>query len=157
MGNVVRDEIRQRMEDGAGAVNLMQFAWAFGINVDMEPLRVYLEQRKQLGGLNEHELRAECLLYNKSMTARDLVRYLEQHKTRLGEVMPLATVTIMHVDALVRDGQIERARSMAEEHAGDLGEAQLNRLTVMIDATKGKTILGNALSFFITKRKTSSI
>ncbi len=136
--NVVRDEICQRMKEGAEAVNLMQFAWAFDILVDVEPLRVYLEQRKQLGGLNEHELRAECLLSVRSMKPRDLVIYLDQHKTRLGEVLPLATVTIMHVDALVRDGQTERARALVVEHAADLGEAQSNRLNVIIDAKEGK-------------------
>ena len=71
--NVVRDEICQRMKEGAEAVNLMQFAWAFDILVDVEPLRVYLGQRKQLGGLNEHELRAEFLLSVRSMKPRDLV------------------------------------------------------------------------------------
>ncbi len=136
--NVVRDEICQRMKEGAEAVNLVQFAWAFDILVDVEPLRVYLEQRKQLGGLNEHELRAECLLSVRSMTPRDLVIYLDQHKTRLGEVVPLATVTIMHVDALVRDGQTERARALVVEHAADLGDAQSNRLNVIIDAKEGK-------------------
>ena len=136
--NVVRDEICQRMKEGADAVNLMQFAWAFDILVDVEPLRVYLEQRKQLGGLNEQELRAECLLSVRSMKPRDLVTYLDQHKTRLGEVVPLATVTIMHVDALVRDGQTERARTMVVKHAADLGEAQSKRLTIMIDAKEGK-------------------
>ena len=135
--NVVRDEICQRMKEGAEAVNLMQFAWAFDILVDVEPLRVYLEQRKQLGGLNEHELRAEFLLSVRSMKPRDLVTYLDQHKTRLGKVVPLATVTIMHVDALAGVGQTERARALVVEHAADLGEAQLNRLNVMIDATKG--------------------
>ena len=135
--NVVREEICQGMKEGVEAVNLMQFAWAFNIPVGVEPLRVYLEHRKQLGGLNEHELRAECLLSEQLMSPRDLVTYLEQHKTRLSAVIPPASVAIMHVNALVRDDQTERARAMIVEHAADLGEAQSNRLTVMINAREG--------------------
>ena len=135
--NAVREEICQGMKGSAEAVNLMQFAWAFNIPVDVKPLRVYLEQRKQLGGLNEHELRAEFLLSVRSMEPRDLVSYLDQHRTRLGEVVPLATVLIMHVVALTEDGQTERARALVMEHTADLGEAQSNRLNVMIDAKEG--------------------
>ncbi len=135
--NIVRDEIHQRMEEGAQAVKLVPFAWSFNIPFDGKPLRAHLEQRKQLGGLNDHELLAECLLFEQSMSPRDLVTYLEQHKTRLSKVMPLASVTIMHVEALVRDNQIERARGLVTEHATDLGKADSNRLIVMIDAHEG--------------------
>ena len=136
-GNIVRDEICKRMESGAEAVNLMQFAWAFDIPADLKPLRGHLEHRKQLGGLNDNELLAECLLSEKSMKPRDFVSYLEQHSTRLVEIMPVDSVTAMHIEALVRDGQTERARTIAEGRAADLGEAQSNRLNVLIDAHEG--------------------
>ena len=135
--NAARDEIRQYMEEGARAVELIPFAYAFDISFNVEPLRQYLEQRKQIGGLNEHELLAEGLLSKQSMSPRDLVAYLEQHRTRLSKVMHPALVTTMHVDALVRDGQTERARTVVAEHAADLGEEYSNRLTVMIDAEEG--------------------
>ena len=133
----VRDEIRQDMEEGARAVELIPFTYAFNISFNAEPLRLYLEQRKQIGGLSDHELRAECLLSEQLMSPRDLVTYLEQHKTRLSEVLQLALVTKMHVDALLRDNQTERARALVKQHASDLGEAHSSRLTVMIDAHEG--------------------
>ncbi len=136
--NAVRNEIRRGMEEGSRAVELIHFAYAFNISFNVEPLRQYLGQRKRLGGLNDRELLAECLLlFRQSIKPRDLVTYLEQNKTRLTQVMPLALVTTMHVDALVRDGQTERARALVTEHASDLGEAHSNRLTVMIDAHEG--------------------
>ena len=135
--NAVRSEIRRDMEEGKRAVGLIPFAYAFNILFNVEPLQQYLGQRKRLGGLNGHELLAECLLSEQSMTARDFAIYLEQHKARLSEVMPFPLVTTMHVDALVRDGQTERARALVTEHASDLGEVHSNRLTVMIDAHEG--------------------
>ena len=119
-------------------MELIPFTCAFNISFNAEPLRQHLEQRKQLGGFDDHELRAECLLSEQSMGARDFVTYLEQHKTRLSEVMPLALVTTMYVDALVRDGQTDRARALVTEHAPTLGEPHSNRLTVVIDAHEGK-------------------
>ena len=135
--NVVHDEVRQGMEEGARAVELIRFAYVFNIVFNVEPLKHYLEQRKRLGGLNDHELLADCLLAEQSMEPHDLVSYLEQHETRLSEVMPPAFVATMYVDALVKDGQIERARALVTAHATDLGEVHSNRLTVMIDAHEG--------------------
>ena len=135
--NVVRDEIAQDMEKGARAVEIIPLVYAFNISFKVEPLRHYLEHRKQLGGLNDRERLAECLVAERSMEPRDLVAYLEQHKTRLSEVMPLALVATMHVDALVRDNQTERARALVLAHEIDLGEAHSKRLTVMIDAHEG--------------------
>ena len=135
--NYTRDEIHQNMEEGAKAVELIPFAWTFNIPFNVEPLRQYLEQRKQFGGLNEHELLAEGLLSEQSMSPRDLVIYLEQHGTRLSKVMHPALLITMHVDALVRNGQIAKARTLVADHAADLGEAHSNRLNVMINAEEG--------------------
>ena len=136
--NVAHDEVRQGMEEGARAVKLIRFAYAFNIMFNVEPLKHYLKYRERLGGLDDHELLAESLLAEQSMSPHDLVSYLEQHKTRLSEVISLAFVTTMYVDALVRDGQTERARALVTANATDLGEAHSNRLTVMIDAHEGE-------------------
>ena len=132
-----RDEIRQNMEEGAKAVERILFAWTFNIPFNVEPLKQYLEQRKQFGGLNEHELLAQGLLFELSMNPRDLIIYLEQHGPRLSKVMHPALVTTMYVNALVRDGQIERARVLVAEHVDDLGTEHSDRLMVMIDEHEG--------------------
>ncbi len=132
-----KQEISQRMNSGSHAVNLILFAHVFDIEFDAEPLTQHLARRKQLGGLNERELLAECLLFNQSISPRDFVTYLEQHRTRLSKLLHPAFLTIMHVDALVRDGQTKRARALVAGHAADLGEGDSNRLTVMIDDHEG--------------------
>lgn len=136
--NIVHDEIRQGMEESAQAVKLIPFAYAFRISFNVEPLRQYLEHRRQLGGLDDYEFLAESLLAEQSMNPHDLVSYLDQNKTRLSKVRPLAVVTTIHIDALVKDGQIEKARALIEAHATDLGEVHSHRLHVMIDIHEGK-------------------
>ena len=135
--NATRDEIRQNMEEGAKAVELILFAWTFNIPFNVEPLKQYLEQRKQFGGLNEHELLAQGLLFELSMRPRDLIIYLEQYGPRLSKVMHPVLVATMHVNALVRDSQIERARALVAEHVDDLGTEHSNRLMIMIDDHEG--------------------
>ena len=135
--NVVHDEVRQGMEEGARAVKLIRFAYAFNIVFNVEPLKHYLEYRGRLGGLDDHELLADCLLAEQSMKPHDFVSYLEQYETRLSEVMPPAFVATMYVEALVKDGQTERARALVTARTTDLGEVHSNRLTVMIDAHEG--------------------
>ena len=132
-----RDRVRQDMEKGEQAVELIPFAYVFDIPFNAEPLRRYLEYRKKLGGLDDYELLADCLLAEQSMTPGNLVTYLEQYKTRLSKVMPLAFVTTMQVDALVKDGQTEKARALVAEQTTDLGKAQARRLTVRIDECEG--------------------
>ena len=135
--NYTRDEIHQNMEEGAKAVELIPFAWTFNIPFNVEPLKQYLEQREQFGGLNEHELLAQGLLFALSMSPRDFIIYLEQYGPRLSKVMYPALVITMRVDALARDGQTERARALVAEHVDDLGTEHSNRLIIMIDEHEG--------------------
>ena len=135
--SAAHEEIRQQMEKGARAVELIHFAFAFNILFSVDPLRQFLEQRKLLGGLNDLELQAECLLAKQSMDPRDLVSYLEQHKARLRNVMHPVFFIMIFVDALVSDNQTERARVLVSESEDDLSEAHLSRLTAMIEMQEG--------------------
>ena len=97
--NIARNEVKHRMDQGAQAVDAMPFAYAFDIGFDAEPLKTYLEERKALGGLDDHEFLAECLLSRQSMSPRDLVNYLERNKSRLSELVPPTLLSALHVDA----------------------------------------------------------
>ena len=137
---IVRDQISQEMEGGARAVHLMPLAYAFGISFDTEPLRQYLELRKQLGGLNDDELLAECLLAEKRTTPGELVTYLAQHEARLSEVIVPAFLKTIWVEALVQSGRIGEARAMVASHGSKLGDVLSDRLIAMIDEHEGKDL-----------------
>ena len=135
-------EIRNDLESDDPDVTLIVFAWAFGVSFNLEPLRRYLAGREKLGGLNEDELRAECLLSwtamnSSEMTCRDFVAYLEANQTRIAGTMPVNLLMAMRIDALLRDNQVERARAILLERDGDLDEVEAARFSAMIDALDG--------------------
>ena len=135
-------EIRNDLESDDPDVTLIVFAWAFGVSFNPEPLRRYLAGREKLGGLNEDELRAECLLSwtsmnSNEMTCRDFVAYLETNQTRIAGTMPANLLMAMRIDALLRNNQTERARALLLEMAGDLHEVEETRFSAMIDAHDG--------------------
>ena len=136
------DEIRQHIESDNPDVKVMPFAWAFGVSFNSEPLRRYLSRREKLGGLNEDELRAECLLFltdmdSGTMSGRDFLGYLETRQARLAGVMPDELLKAMRIDALVTDNQSERARALLVEMRSGLNDAEAMRLTAMVDAHEG--------------------
>ena len=133
-----REEISQTMRDGKSAIGLMRFAWAFRVPFDERPLRGYLEERKLLGGLDGREVLAEFFLSEQSLNPRDLFGYLEQHKEPLSKVLSSKSLTCMSVEALAKDGQIEKARGLLRDNETDLGEIVSSRLTVLIDSVEGK-------------------
>ena len=136
------DEIRQNLERDSPDVKVMRFAWAFGVSFKSEPLRRYLSRRETLGGLNEDELRAECLLFLTDMdsgtiSGRDFLGYLETRRTQLARVMPDGLLRAVSIDALVTDNQTERARALLAEMRGDLNHAEAMRFSAMIDSHEG--------------------
>lgn len=137
-----QEEIRQALDRNNPDVKAMWFAWAFGVSFNSEPLRRYLSQREKLGGLNENELQAECLLFladfdSGTMGSRDFLRYLETRQNRLPRMIPDGLLNAVRIDALVRDNQTERARALFAEIRGDLNDAEAMRLSAMIDSHRG--------------------
>ena len=128
-----RDEIRDQMADGAAAVRLMPFAWAFGISFDDKPLRARLRRSARLGGLTDREVVAECLLYQSTSGVRELGRYLENRMELLDRAMPPAVTTAMLFEALVRDGQVDRARDLISSREPHLDAAMIRRMNTELD------------------------
>ena len=138
----VHDEIQQALEDNEPDVDLMHFAFAFGVPFNPAPLRTYLSRRKKLGGLSDEELWAECLLFfndmnSRKVNCRDFLRYLETNQTRLNKGIPDSLLTAMKVEALLRDNQSERARGILTEAGTSLDKSEAARLSAVIDAHDG--------------------
>ena len=128
-----RDEVRDRMGDGAAAIGLVPFAWAFRFNFDDKSLRTRLRQSGRLGGLSESEVVAECLLNESTLGAREFARYLEDHMERLDQAIPPAATTAMLFEALVRDGQVDRARELVSGRAQHLDAPMIRRMNAALD------------------------
>ncbi|MYD98144.1 MAG: hypothetical protein F4X98_12290 [Gammaproteobacteria bacterium] len=127
-----RDEIRDRMADGAAAVGLVPFAWSFGISFDDKPLRARLRQSGRLGGLSDAEVVAECLVNESTLGAREFARYLEDHLERLDRAMLPAATTAMLFESLVNDGQVDRARELVSRRAEHIDAAMSRRMNAAL-------------------------
>ena len=133
----VRQEISDGMTDGIQAVNLILFAWAFDIPYDPVPLKHHLAQRTALGGLTVRELLAEFLLSQQFMSARDRIGYFERHEAALQKIVSPSVLVGMHIEALLADDQIERARSTLSSKKEHIEKRHYDRLVVSIGAHSG--------------------
>ena len=135
-----RHEIRQSMEDGKRAASLMMFAWAFNIIFNVEPLKQYLENRRQFGGLDDRDFLAEFLLAEMLGTPRDLITYFDQNKVRLKQIISPAVVVGINICAFVDDGQLKKARETLENNQNELDERSFRRLATIIETSEGRDI-----------------
>jgi tetratricopeptide (TPR) repeat protein len=132
-----RQEVEEGMKEGQKAVVLILFARAFGIDFDDGPLRRYLSQRAQMGGLVDQELIAELFVAELRMPPRDFAEYLEREENRFTQVAPKSTLAGMRIEALAQDGQLVKARDVLEEHKDTFIEYDYDRLQALIITHEG--------------------
>ena len=132
-----RSETRKRLARGDSGARLVLLAWAFKIEFDPTELRTQLNKHKRLGGLRDEQRFVEFLLNQTSMSAREFASYVEGQIDRLDQVMstPWATVTLF--DALLDDGQVERAKAMLEKRRHDVDERLAARMDTALAAHEG--------------------
>lgn len=133
-----RDDVREQMSDGLAAVDLIPAAWAFGIEFETNPLRDWLEQSKEFGGLDDEELVAECLLNNIVMKPREFAAYVEDSTEELDRVFGTAEVTAMLFEAWLHGGEIDRARDVLDRREATIDETMRTRMSAAIDAEAGE-------------------
>ena len=136
--DLARTKVRERLEGGDMGEGLVSLAWAFGIEFDAKELRARLKRHRLLGGLGDEERRAEFLLNHGSMSPGDFAAYVEGRMERLDQVMSKSVTTAMLFDALLEDGQVERARAMVEKRRHHVDEELAAILDVGLDARGGK-------------------
>ncbi len=139
---VAREQVRQDLDRDEPDIRAVPLAWAFEISFNREPIRRYLSGREKLGGLDDDELRAQCLLLlidmdSGALSGRNFLRYLNAHRKRLDRVMSNGLLKSANIRALVVDNQTARARKRLEEMRGDLDDEGVRRLSAMIDSHAG--------------------
>ena len=134
---LARSETRMRLERGDAGARLVLLAWAFKIEFDPTELRTQLEKHKRLGGLRDEQLFVEFLLNQTSMSAREFASYVEGQIDRLDQVMSVPWATVTLFDALLDDGQVERARAMFEKRRHDVDERLAARMDAALAAHEG--------------------
>ena len=135
--DLARSETRKRLERGDAGTRLVLLAWAFKIEFDPTELRTQLNEHKRLGGLRDAERFVEFLLNQTSMSAREFVSYVEGQIDRLDQVMSMPWATAMLFDALLDDGQVERAKAVFEKRRHDVDERLAARMDAALAAHEG--------------------
>ena len=131
------DTVRALLEDGGRGIRVVALAWAFGIRFDDRALRNFLASRQRIGGLGDEDIFAECLLNQSTMSSREFATYIEERTERLDRVIQKSLTTVMLFSALLDDGQVERARTLMENHRGDLDKGSLARMETALEAARG--------------------
>ena len=135
--DLARSRIRERLEGGDVRSGLVSLAWAFEIEFKTKKLRTRLVRHERFGGLGPDELLMELLLNHRSMSAREFATYVEGRMERLDQVISKSVTTAMLFEALLLDGQVERARALVKKRRDQVGEGFAARLDVALDAERG--------------------
>lgn len=138
VNQAAREEVREGMQDPEKALSLLQVAHAFEIPFDVGRLKNFLDQRAQLGGLEDHELQARFMLAEMTSEPADLIAFLDEEETALRRVLPSGLISGVRIEALVKDGQPAKARSLLEESRDEFEENDRQRLEALIEAHEGK-------------------
>ncbi len=142
--NKARDQLKDEMKEGAKAVVLVPFAYSFGISYDPDPVREYLQQRKEVGGLDAPAWQAEFCLNAEFMTLKDFLGYLDENKLDLTQVIPPELFAASRVEGVLEaENSFDQARKIINEYREIIGDHHSKRLLMMVDAHEGNDIRKN--------------
>lgn len=132
-----RADIARAMRDGSRGVVFAPVAWAFCIEFDTEPLKAWLDGRRELGGFNEGEWVVEWTLNHKTMPPAKFLSYLADYRKQLEAVVPTATLILLECEGAIKTGQLERARAIAESAKARIQKGDYERLLADIESAGG--------------------
>jgi len=138
VGTTEREKIREQLSDPKEAIEFLHVALNFDIPFNEEQIWRYLDQRAKLGGLEGDELIARLLLAEKRLSPRDFLTFLDEEEGQIKRVLGSGPILLARIEALVQDGQTTRARELLEAEGAEFGEADRQRIGIMIDASAGK-------------------
>lgn len=146
--------LKDGMEDGACAIDLINFAVAFDVAFDPAPLEKFLIRAEGLGGLSRKELNAKLLLFKSTHRFEELARFIEENWECLVEESNAAGITGFLIEALVACGNWRRAEEVLKAKQEFLYALDIPRYQLMIDHCKGHDPTKRALENY---ESTSSI
>lgn len=150
-----REHVKAEMQDGAKAVTLVPFALSFDIDYDPVPLRVYLENRRELGGLDDRARLAEFIVNARFCEPRALMEYLNENSEDLIRVVPPEFFATRHIESILKDDKTsDDARRTIDRYRASLDKSHAKRLEMMVDAYGGDDVRARLEELF---RETDSI
>ena len=134
---------------------LVPFGYSFEIDYDPAPLRAYLEQRRELGGLDDRARLAEFIVNAQFLDPSALIEYLNKNSQDLIRVVPPEFFATRHVESILNDDKSsDDARNIIDQHRASLDEHHAKRLEMMVDAYEGDDVRSKLEELY---RETGSI
>ena len=131
---LAHEKVREEMQEGEDAADLIIFAFIFNIKFDSAPLRKYLEQRRSVRELSDKELNAECLLTFMESPPKEFLEYVKQHEIRLEQVMPREALAAIRVQSSLQvDPSGKEAKAWVSDRADSIEEPTGSILRFAID------------------------
>lgn len=122
----------------ASPSTVLDHAWlalAFDVPFDDRDLRGELGRAEMLGTWNAGKLTTATQLAMRHPA--DLLAFIEAHRDRMRELLPVELGYGIEIEALARRGRISEARARLEEATDPLGEELAMRLRTIIDEQEG--------------------
>ncbi|WP_281184014.1 hypothetical protein [Trichlorobacter lovleyi] len=140
--------IAELMKDGSEAVDLIQFAFDFGINFEQEPLESHLMRQHRLGGLTPKEQIAMMFLYMATNEFNKLSIFITEHWELLVENIEETFLATRLIQSLCSEGKCEHAEEVFEKYKQKFVESNIPRLELAISECKGEDTASKAISIY---------
>ncbi len=140
--------IAELMKDGREAVNLIQFAFDFGIDFDQEPLESHLIRQHRLGGLTPKEQIAMMFLYRATNEFSKLSTYVCDNWDALIEIIDESSLAILLIQSLCSEGKCEYAEEILEKYRHIFAASNIPRLELSISECKGEDSASKAIEIY---------
>jgi hypothetical protein len=140
--------IAELMKDGREAVNLIQFAFDFGINFDPEPLESYLMRQHKLGGLTPKEQIAMMFLYRATNEFSKFSTYVSDNWDALIEFIDESSLAILLIQSLCSEGKCGYAEEIFEKYKPKFVASNIPRIELVITECKGEDSAAKAIVIY---------
>lgn len=140
--------LAELIKSGPDAVNVIQFAFDFGISFDPEPLESHLIRQQKIGGLTPKEQFAMMLLYRATNEFSKLSTYITDHWDSLVKNIDESSLAILLIQSLCSEGKCEYAEEIFEKNRHKFTASNIPRLELSISECRGEDSAAKAISIY---------
>jgi len=122
-----RSQIEEELKDIKNAVRFSRFAMDYGIPMDIEAMKSYLEKQKILGGWGiEETISALIITLDAKDDVKQILTLIQENREELTKYVHPRMIDELEIEALARTGQADEADALIDrkeiEYGGEFAE-----------------------------------
>ena len=140
-----KNSISERLSspDSNQAVRLIRFAHFFEIDFNPQPMKSYLDNRRDFGGLEPEEQRAEFLINRKIMKPPQFLEFAQSRKDELSRIFQVGYWLAEYCDVMLQEPNLSSEYGqLIAEYRQSVDDANYERMIDAIDAKQGIDVRG---------------